>query len=173
VWRERAGRKARLAPQLIANDNLLVSLANSKPQTEQELMMFPGLKAATVRFNKYEILHCIRAGADERNRSSTKLVPPKHWSASVDAEINVLALTRLFESVVASRASELGVDASRLGDRDAIDELARAESVQAEEQSVMLKGWRRTAVGTDLIELKHRRAGLGWDENGNLVVSAE
>jgi ribonuclease D len=170
VWRERAGRKARLAPQLIANDNLLVSLANSKPQTEQELAMFPGLKAATVRFNKHELLHCIRGGGDAANRPGTELVPPKEWSASVESEIKVLALTRLFESVVTSRALELGIDASRLGNQSAIAELVRAEDVAEEGGSVLLQGWRRKAVGDDLLELKYQRAGLGWDSDGRLKV---
>ena len=160
MWRERAARKAGLAPQLIANDNVLLSIATSKPKTEDDLAMFPGLKAGTLRFNKHEILHCMRSRAGEKS-TAAPLVAPAEWTASVESEMQVLTTQRLMESLVLSRALELRLDANRLVPYGLLPEFVRADC-DAERDSVIMRGWRRDVIGVDLQAIKRQEAGLGW-----------
>ena len=169
MWRERAGRKARLAPQLIANDSVLLSLATSKPKTENDLAMFPGLKAGTLRFNKHEILHCIRSQSESEGGPTAALEPLAEWTASTESEMHVVTVQRLMESLVSSRALHLRLDANRLAPWGSLPEFVRADS-DAEDDSVLMQGWRREVIGLDLQTIKRQEAGLGWDGQ-TLVLS--
>ena len=130
-WREETALRVDRPRRWILADDILVRLANARPQTAAELAATPDLPAAVARKYSDALLACLAAppGDDSRQDNGGRL------DASQRERVK-----RLLEEV-RKIAGELGIAPSLLATRRDVEAMARGVTPTA-----MTRGWRATVL---------------------------
>jgi ribonuclease D len=159
AWREREAMRIDVPRNRIGNDEALVQIAAKKPDTLEEVRAVRGLGDRTAKRSAGAIIEAVRAG----------LAMPESELPVLErrprARMDVDAVTDLMSAVVRTRAREYGIAVPVLASRKEMESLARGDR----EDSALLKGWRRSHVGEELLELLDGKLRLGL-ENGSVHI---
>ena len=139
AWREREAMRANRPRQWIAKDSALLEAAASRPRSIDDLRNVDGLPAGLIRRCGNDILAAIvAADSDDGN-----YVPPRRPDEAQKA------LLKSMQGRVADHARELGIAAETLASkRDLV-----AVIFDGEQQSKLLRGWRREIFGDQLLQM--------------------
>lgn len=159
AWRQAAAKEADLSPNLLMRDDILVALAGSPPNTLADLGNFQGVKPATIKYHGATILYTVSQGLE-----AEPIEPPEEWLMSSDDEVRQHMLRKLCESVMLSVSLEMQIAPFMLCPEQSISEFAAAapgEEVWGD-GAVLLHGWRRDAVGLQLLKVKGGALAPRW-----------
>lgn len=140
AWRERLAQKRNRPRGWIARDGLLVYLAQTQPQTAEQLEQVRGLSDSMRKQQGDNLLAAIRAG--RQHADGPIYDRPGPLSPSETGRRDHL-LERL-----KSRAEELKIRPQVLGARREVDAIVRGN-----DKSLLLQGWRRQVIGEELLEI--------------------
>ncbi|MDQ7028607.1 MAG: ribonuclease D [Ardenticatenia bacterium] len=160
AWRERVAREHNRALPLILRDSALIAIAKQRPRSKQALRRLRGIHRWTLTHFSDELLDIIREAShtprDHRPQRAACGYPPLN-----EDEMALLALLRTW---VRLRAEEMHVAPTALADEHDLRELLRAHRQGTHDSLPLLRGWRREAVGDELIAILKGRAALRWDD---------
>lgn len=146
TWRERTAQALNRPRGWIVSDTLLVELARRRPRTPAALAAIEGMTPAVVRKRGEEILEALRTG--ESAPATVGGVPAR---PTPDEQ----ALARELAEHVARTAEHLKIPPSLIATRHDLQALASGGR-----EARVLRGWRRTAAGEELLRLCERSAAL-------------
>ncbi len=144
----------------ICSDEQIVEACKREPRTLDDLFMVRGIRGALKMDDARSVLRACIAGLDAPKESWPELPKPPKSEANVDAQVDLLS------SLVKLRAKENGVAFGVLASHDDLTKIARGHY----DQTDVLKGWRRTLVGDDLLALMNGEMALTI-EGGVLKVT--
>jgi ribonuclease D len=164
AWRERTAERENRPVGAVLRDPTVIELAKRTPQGRKELAQIRGVSPDVVRRRGDDITAAIRRGRaaepirlDEADRLSTE---PQ------DGPVIALA-----EALVRSRAQEAGLAYELIAARADLAPIVVAARRSLEEPDVRtLRGWRRTLVGAELLELLGGRRRLSVGQGGRISV---
>ena len=160
AWRETTAMKRDIPRKWICSDEQIVEACKREPRTLDDLFMVRGIRGALKMDDARSVLRACIAGLDAPKESWPELPKPPKSEANVDAQVDLLS------SLVKLRAKENGVAFGVLASHDDLTKIARGHY----DQTVVLKGWRRTLVGNDLLALMNGEMALTI-EGGVLKVT--
>jgi ribonuclease D len=141
-WRECLAQQRNRPRSWIARDGLLVYLAQTQPQTTEQLEQVRGLSDSMRKQQGDTLLAAIRAGRQQTGGPIYDRMGPLTPSETERRD-------RLLERLK-SRAAELKIRPQVLGARREVDAIVRGN-----DNSLLLQGWRRQVVGEELLEIYH------------------
>jgi ribonuclease D len=164
AWRERTAERENRPVGAVLRDPTVIELAKRTPGGRKELAQIRGVSPDVVRRRGDDILAAIRRGRaaepirlDEAERISTE---PQ------DGPVIALA-----EALVRSRAQEAGLAYELIAARaDLTPIVVSARRGQPEPDVRTLRGWRRSLVGAELLELLGGRRRLSVGSGGRISV---
>ena len=160
AWRETTAMKRDIPRKWICSDEQIVEACKREPRTLDDLFMVRGIRGALKMDDARSVLRACIAGLDAPKESWPELPKPPKSEANVDAQVDLLS------SLVKLRAKENGVAFGVLASHDDLTKIARGHY----DQTDVLKGWRRTLVGNDLLALMNGEMALTI-EGGVLKVT--
>jgi len=153
-WREIKAREINQPRNWLMKDDVLCTLAQQKPDSENELSHIRGLDRKTRdRFGK-ELIELIDKAKDEMPEP----VPP--FIKKVKLTPERLAQVQLLNAWVHQRAGELAIAASILAPQKTLEKMVSGDGRGA------LDGWRDQLIGADLEALLEARAHLVVKDGG-------
>lgn len=152
-WREEEAKRLDRPRGWILPDHVLLELARRRPEDLQDLRRTRGLHPKLLHRCGDEILRRIR----KAKKLPEDRLPEAIERGAVGEDEEVLV--DLLQACVKIRARELKIGPSHLAGRNDLLELIRSEGGRDSALTV-LKGWRRDAIGEDLMALLHGRARL-------------
>ncbi len=167
AWRERTAEHENRPVGAVLRDPTVIELAKRTPQGRKELAQIRGINPDVVRRRGDDIIAAIRRGRaaepirlDEADRLSTE---PQ------DGPVIALA-----EALVRSRAQEAGLAYELIAARADLAPIVVAARRSLEEPDVRtLRGWRRSLVGAELLELLGGRRQLSVGQGGRIAVEGD
>jgi ribonuclease D len=154
AWREREAMRVDVPRNRIGNDEALVQIAAKKPDTLEEVRAVRGLGDRTAKRSAGAIIEAVRAGLAMPESELPVLERRPRVRMDVDA------VTDMMSAVVRTRAREYGIAVPVLASRKEMESLARGDR----EDSALLKGWRRSHIGEELLALMDGELTLGLDK---------
>jgi ribonuclease D len=143
AWREREAMRIDVPRNRVANDEALVQIASRKPETLEEVRGVRGLGDRTAKRSAGKIVEAVRAGLAMPESELPRVTRRPRTRLDVDAT------TDLMSAIVRTRAREYGIAVPVLASRKEMEMLARGER----EDSALLRGWRRSHIGEELLAL--------------------
>jgi ribonuclease D len=164
AWRERTAERENRPVGAVLRDPTVIELAKRTPGGRKELAQIRGVSPDVVRRRGDDIIAAIRRGRaaepirlDEADRISTE----PH-----DGPVIALA-----EALVRSRAQEAGLAYELIAARADLTPIVVAVRRGLQEPDVRtLRGWRRSLVGAELLELLGGRRRLSVGPGGRITV---
>jgi ribonuclease D len=151
-WREKEARRRDLPRNFVLKEGLLLDLAVRRPQEERDLKHLPAFDARQAARDGATWLRLLQQ-AEEKPGSE---LPPRITSKPFSPAARVVE-TRLRDKV-RERAAELNVPPEVLAPRRALEALLRLNLGKPDPRLPReLEGWRRRAIGEDL--LREARSG--------------
>lgn len=138
AWRERRASERDRPRSWILDDNAVRAMVLKPPRSMAELAGIEGMTPGFVERSGGHILRMI----EEADLPSQ--LPPPATRPRPDPELT--ARTRELSTILQRRATELGLAPEVLATRRELESIARGEST-----APVLQGWRREAVGTELL----------------------
>ena len=176
-WREHAAMERNIPRQRVVPDRVLVELARRRPRNEIQLRRLRGLHSNEVARSGHALLDIVRVAA-ERDPGSWPAwpEPPLHTR---DPNINVVAT--LLDAFLRATAMEKRLAPRLLGNRQQLERLVQLHlkgtpSVEELKRIGLMRGWRREAIGEDLLRVLEGRVALridGHPVNYRLAVETE
>ncbi len=142
-WRERVAQKKNRPRNWIAQDGLLVYLAQSQPRERNQLRQARGLSDTMREKEGDAIIDAIASAAPDNETPLYDAVGPL---TPTQTELRDLMMTSL-----KLKAEELGIRPTVLSARREVDVLARGN-----DSSRLLSGWRRQVIGEQLLLLREQ-----------------
>jgi ribonuclease D len=147
AWRELEARRRDQPRGRIVNDAELLALVAARPRDPAALAAIDGLRPRVVRACGDALLAALERGAavpaEDRPEASAQGPPPR-------AERDLIRACRDW---LAERARQLSIAPELLARRVELEQLGRSWSAgQPVLPAALAKGWRRDAVGSDLLE---------------------
>jgi ribonuclease D len=162
AWREREAMEQDISPQRVLPDDVISAVARLMPRTANELPL------ATRRLSPGHIRRFGQAMVEAVNRaiaSGGRLeLPP----APPPPPPHARALSSLLEALASARAGELGMALARLARTD--DLMAIAENPINPRPTRVLRGWRREAIGEELLALARGEISMRWNAVTNQIA---
>ncbi|MEE8482169.1 MAG: ribonuclease D [Acidiferrobacterales bacterium] len=140
-WRERVAQKNDRPRNWIARDGLLIYLAQSQPNTLEQLQQARGLADSAREKEGEAILAAIAAGLSENDTPVYDALGPL-TSAQTKLRDQLMGALKI-------KAEALGIRPTLLAARREVDAIARGS-----ENSSLLSGWRREVIGEELLSLR-------------------
>ena len=160
-WRELTAMKRNIPRKWVLSDEQVVEICKREPRALDQLFMVRGVSSALSMPDARKVLAlCIKALNAPENEWPEL---PRHIDKnepSVDAQVD------LMNSLVKLRAHEHGIASAVLASHADLVKIARAHYDDVD----VLKGWRRSIVGDDLLALMHGDIAMGLDESGALKI---
>jgi ribonuclease D len=159
-WREQLAQRQNMLVSRILSDDVLVAIARSKPTRLDELARVTRrLTHRQVDLWGADLLRAVKNGVEDPLARDDR--PRTHTGRRDDDRTRGLA--SLLSAYAEATAARHGLAMVRLVKSAEIDEIARDPS-QAEDSALsVLRGWRRLAVGNDLLAIARGRLGVVWD----------
>lgn len=159
AWREREAMRRDVPKRWIMGDESIVEVARRAPGTQQALCDIRGVSDKLGKGAARGVLEAVAKGLAVPEDELPVIHKRRRLPGDVDGAVDLMvALVRL-------RAREHGVAMPLLASRDDLERLAAGER----EESPLLDGWRKTMVGTELLDLLDGRLELSLAD-GHLKV---
>jgi ribonuclease D len=169
AWRERAAERARLRPQFVVSEIVLVSLAARPVESVDDLRHVRGLSSGTVDRHGRAIVAAIREGLDcppeewpEPPERIRRKAPPPGLVALLRAAVQVVAEREDIAPEVIATGRDIEALAGGATSGDGANRLAGVP---------VLAGWRRELVGERLLAIARGTVSLRYDPARRAVVS--
>jgi ribonuclease D len=162
IWRDAAARVADSPPRAYLKDEILIDLARNAPKTVEKLDRVRGLPRPIEVEHGKTMIDCITRGLS----TPVDAMPAVRDSEQSPGDrFRTDALWSLVQALAFSRS----IDPNLIASRQDITELYR-HLVSGGEVPHLLQGWRRQAVGADLLSMLQdgRQVQLAW-VNGSLA----
>ncbi len=159
AWREAEAQRRNVPRKWVVTDEQVVEACKREARTVGELFMVRGLRERLSAKDAQKVVALIAQGLDAPEDALPELDRGSKSERNVDAELDLMcALVRL-------RAKENDVAFQTLASHDDLARVARGHTDDVD----LLRGWRRTLVGEELLDLLAGRLSLHL-EAGALVV---
>lgn len=145
TWREHTARRRNLPRHWVLDDENLVSIAATGPQSVQDLEYIKGLRHDVVRRDGEVIVNCINGASDDGEPL---------WSKYQVLTADQKMLKAKLVGALKHRATTLGLSESVLITRSDIEKLVRGASSRK-----TIRGWRWDVIGRDFENM------LGYIDN--------
>ncbi len=146
-WRERVARERNYPRAWVITDEMLVNLAQRKPQSISELKVVEGITEKMIRRYGVEIVEAVRTGLAGEIKGASHF--PKYGKD--DEFLN--ARVDLSLAYMKGRSMAEGIDPALLATRAEITALVREGSDAMPEDHRLLRGWRWEFMGEKLLDL--------------------
>ncbi|MCD8316340.1 MAG: ribonuclease D, partial [Eggerthellaceae bacterium] len=159
AWREEIAMARNVPRKWILSDEQIVEASRREATTVDELYMVRGVKERLFTKDAREAVKALKKGLD---------LPEKMWPKKdrhEKNEPNVDPCVDLMMSLVRLRSKENDIAWQTLASHDDLVKLARGYIDEVD----IIRGWRGTIVGDELIDLLSGKIALGLDD-GHLVV---
>ena len=153
AWREEQAARRDVPRKWVITDEQIVEACKREARTIDELFMVRGMREKLPTRDARAVAALVARGLD---------APQDEWPVldrASKSEPNVDAQLDLMEAVVRLRARENGIALQTLASRDDLARLARGHRDDVD----VLRGWRRSMVGEELLELLAGRLALRLD----------
>ena len=160
AWREATARKRNIPRKWVLADEQIIEACRREPKTIDDLFCVRGIREKLPTSDAREVVALIRRGLTLPDDELPPLGPAERNEANVDTQVGLML------PLVNKRAKENNIASTTLASRDELEELAR----YASPESALLKGWKRSLVGEELLALLQGRLALSLD-GSKLVVS--
>lgn len=153
AWRENTAMKRNIPRKWVMSDEQIVEACKREPATLDDLFVVRGIKDSLPMKDAREVLTAITTGLELPEEEWPVVNIPSKHEQNVDAQVDLMsALVRL-------RARENDIAFAVLASHDELVDIARGYTQDCE----VLRGWRRTIVGEELLKLS----------DGDLCLSIE
>ncbi|TJW12181.1 ribonuclease D [Parvibacter caecicola] len=159
AWRELKAQRADRPRKWVLTDEQIVEACKRGARTIDELFMVRGVREKLSTRDAREVVALIAKGMD---LPEDQLPKPERASKS---EPNVDIQVDLMEALARLRAKESDIALHTLASRDDLAAVARGHRNVA-----VLKGWRRTILGNELLDLAEGRIALAVSENQLKII---
>lgn len=160
AWRERTAQQRDIPRRWVLTDEQIVEACRREAKTIDDLYMVRGMREKLGCKDAREVAGIMRAAY----QSDPSTWP--HLDHQRSSEENVDSALDLMLSLVRIRAHESGVAMQTLAPHADLVALARGY----EDDTCVMKGWRRQIIGNELIELLQGKISLKLDDNALCVV---
>lgn len=143
AWREEMARKHNIPRKWVLADEQIIEAAKREPVTIDSLFEVRGIREKVNTAEARELVARVKAGLALPEDQLPTVSKPSNNQANVDLQVDLmLALLR-------DRARANNIAIQTLASRDELEELAR----NMNDRCALMKGWKRTLVGEDLLRL--------------------
>ncbi len=160
AWREREAQRRDMPRKWVVTDEQVVEACKREARTIDSLFMVRGMKDRLSMQDARKVVELIEKGLDAPRSTWPELDRSKKNEPNVDIELD------LMNALVHLRAKENGVAFQTLASHDDLSRVARGYTKDVE----LLKGWRRSLVGEELLQLIEGKLCLSI-EKGMLKVT--
>ncbi|MBB3170607.1 ribonuclease D [Parvibacter caecicola] len=159
AWRELKAQRVDRPRKWVLTDEQIVEACKRGARTIDELFMVRGVREKLSTRDAREVVALIAKGMDLSEDQLPKPERPSKSEPNVDIQVDLMeALARL-------RAKESDIALHTLASRDDLAAVARGHRNVA-----VLKGWRRTILGNELLDLAEGRIALAVSENQLKII---
>lgn len=161
AWREVEAQKRDVPRKWIITDEQIVEVCKREARTIDELFMVRGMRERMATREARAVVSLICKGLDLPSEKWPELDRASRNEPNVDAELDLMtALVRL-------RARQNGIAMQALASHAELSQVARGYT----EGIDVLRGWRRSMVGEELLDLLSGRLALSLGADGLSVTS--
>lgn len=160
AWRESTARRRNIPRKWVLADEQIIEACRREPKTIDDLFRVRGIREKLPTSDAREVVALMQRGYNLPEDELPVLGTPMRSEANVDTQLDLMF------ALVHKRAKENGIAPTTLASKDELEELARYESPDC----ALLKGWKRSLVGEELLALLHGELSLSLD-SGKLVVA--
>jgi len=146
-WRERVARERNYPRTWVITDEMLVNLAQRKPQSISELKVVEGIAEKIIRRYGVEIVEAVRTGLAGEIKGASHFPKYSRDDESLNARVD------LSLAYMKGRSMAEGIDPALLATRAEITALVREGPDAATEDHRLLSGWRWEFMGEKLLGL--------------------
>ena len=162
LWRERTARKQDRPIRSVLPDRLITQLARRRPASLEALRQERGIGEGILRRHGQAILATLRRGEQ---------APPIELPGRPELPPWFGPLTALAEALIRARCEEQRIASELIANRAEVGEVVLATvRDRTEPSNRLLAGWRREAVGEEVLELLRGDRSLRVGHDGHLVV---
>lgn len=159
AWREATARKRNIPRKWVLADEQIIEACRREPKTIDDLFRVRGIREKLPTSDAREVVALMQHGFNLPEEELPVVGTPMRNEANVDTQLDLMF------ALVHKRAKENDIAPTTLASKDELEELARYQSPDC----ALLKGWKRTLVGEELLALLHGEITLSLD-GGKLVV---
>ena len=163
AWREHEAQRHDLPRQWIIKDESLIEVARRKPDTADALADVRGIDLRSLGDRGTGLMAAVLKGLSTPD-SELPLMERR-----LQAAMDVDGVVKLMGALVRLRGASHGIAPSLLASQTDLDQLASGE----EEDSPLLKGWRKALIGDDLKRLLDGKLSLRVNNGVVVAESAE
>lgn len=163
AWRELTAQARDVPRKWVITDEQIVEACKREPRSLNDLYMVRGVREKLPVQDAREVLSLVTSALD---------APPEAWPEQdrpTKSERNVDFQMDLMMSLVRLRSKKSGIAMPTLASHDDLVRIARGYREGVE----LLRGWRRSIVGDELLDLLDGRIKLSLDEGSLRVERAE
>lgn len=149
-WRDQLARKLDRPPFKVLGNETIITIAERRPETSEELRQIRGMSPFVMQRNGAEILREVRAVLAMEEDQLPQPVSAKPWIRDREMERRVERMKRVRDRV----ASELKVDASVLAPRHVLAAIAASDATTLDDLAAVpaMRQWQRNLIGKELLE---------------------
>ncbi len=159
AWRELSAMKRNIPRKWILSDEQVVEICRREPRTLDQLFMVRGVSSSLGMSDARKVLALCVKSLDAPEETWPEL--PRGCDKnepSVDAQVDLMT------SLVKLRGREAGIAFAVLASHADLVKIARGHYEDVD----VLKGWRRTIVGEELLALMRGELAIGMEPDGSL-----
>ncbi len=151
AWREREAMHKDLARQRLVPDRVLIEVARRGPTEPGQIGELRGLHPGQVKVLAGPLIDAVRRAGTIPEADWPRWDPPRPHAG----DPRVDAIASLLHAVVRSRAREMDLASGLLGSRSDLEESVRLLLAGGLDDAdvPLLRGWRRTAVGEEVLRV--------------------
>ena len=160
AWREATARRRNIPRKWVLADEQIVEACRREPKTIDDLFQVRGIREKLPTADAREVVAVLQRGYNLPESEMPGTSRASRNEANVDTQMDLML------SVVHLRAKENNIAAQTLASKDELEELARYQSPDC----ALLRGWKRTLVGEELLALLRGELSLSLD-GGSLKIT--
>jgi len=164
AWREEEAIRRDCLPKAVVRDESLLEIARKLPAKPEALGAIRGFHRKEVGKSGKAILEAIERG---------KAVPEEEIPVLPENEGHVTSrgVEELLSAFVQIRSEEMKIEPSILAQRKHVHDLVKCfDQKQDLESHFLFQGWRREAIGTELLAFLNGERGLAIDRGGQVTT---
>lgn len=153
AWREIEAAKRNIPRKWLMTDEQIVEACRRNTQKIDDLFMIRGVRGHLSTHDARKVCELVKYGMSLPDEELPQGDRPGVNEQNVDSAVD------LMEAVVRVRAKEEGIAMQTLATRSQLTDVARGHF----DDTVVMKGWRRTMIGDDLLALLDGKISLALD----------
>lgn len=156
AWRERRAIQLNFRPKRIVRDDVLLEAARTATTDPALIAALRWRKKGKPDQLDYELAGLVKEALASFDPTA---VPPSPPNLAWDQQ-ELTGVRQLLATYIKAQAEQLEIAPNYLAKTEHLEELVRLFRTGEQDQSLLLLGWRRQAIGLDLLDLLSGRAGL-------------